>query len=107
MHISSEWGNVRSNVVPRLSLPCQTGKLERQCVDLRQVQPHVVVTAPLLGRQSEAASYEVVARTAAAEMDHCGQILFLPERGAASPGADRLRDLAIEERRGDLNGMSR
>ena len=63
----------------------QSGKLICHRVDSCEIIPHVVVAAPLVVGQSEAASGIGVAGSSSAQMDHGGQILLLPECDCADP----------------------
>ena len=49
-----------------------------------------------------------MAGSGSAEVDHGGQILFLPKRDRADPsGSDGTHDASIEPRRSQLDGMAR
>ena len=63
----------------------QSGEPVRHCVDSCEIIPHVVVAAPLVVGQSEAARGIGLAGSSSAQVDHGGQILFLPECDCADP----------------------
>ena len=48
----------------------------------REVVADVMVAAPLAGHKPEAARCVGIACPGSAQVDHCGQILFLPKRGS-------------------------
>ena len=77
-------------------------------IDSREVAAHVVVAAPLAGGQSEPPPGVGVSRSLAAQVDHGGEILLLPQgRGGDPPALQRARDLAIQEGGGHLDRVGR
>src|SRR5437867_916379 len=63
----------------------QPGEPPLHRIDLREVVADVVIAAPLVGIQPETAPCIGVAGPGSAEVDHCGQILLLLERGGGNP----------------------
>src|SRR2546421_2624034 len=85
----------------------EAGEPSLQRVDLREVSSDVVVTTSLAARQKEPPSRVGLARPGATQVDDGGQILLLRERGAGHPLAlQRLRDATIQERGGQLDGVT-
>ena len=86
----------------------QAGRQPRKDVfhglDSRQIGLHLVVAAALVGHETKVPLCVVTARPGTAEMDDCGQVLLLLERRRSL--SDRLRDLTVEERRGELDGVA-
>ena len=84
----------------------QPHELPLHRIDLREVISDVMVAAPLVGGQPEAAPCIGLARPGAAQVNHCGQILLLLERGAPL-ASHRARDAAIQQGCCQLNGVAR
>src|SRR5205807_1742666 len=76
--------------------------------DPGEIGRDVVVAATLAGGQLEAAAREFLGRASAAEMDDGGEVLLLPRaRGRAGSAGEDRRDVAVEEHRGELDGVAR
>ena len=86
----------------------ESGELVLHRVDSCEITSHVVVAASLVVGQSKSTCHIGAARCGAAEVDHGGQILFLPERDPAYPLRPHgTRDAPIQQSRGQLDGMAR
>src|SRR5262249_14376454 len=82
-------------------------ELSLERVHVREVLAGVVVATLLPGRQSEPAPRVAVARSAGAEVDDGRQILLLRQRGGADlPARECPRDVAVQHRRGQLDGVT-
>src|SRR5438093_1568349 len=95
-------------VLGQLARGREPGELPLHLVDLREVVADVVIAAPLAGCQPEAAPCIGIAGPGSAEVDHCGQILLLPERDGGDPLAPHHAcDASIQSGRGQLDRVAR
>ena len=84
---------------------CQHRKDTFHGLDSREIDLHIMVAAPLMGQKTKVPLCVVTARSGTAEMDDRGQVLLLLERRRSL--SDRFRDVTVEVRRGQLEGMAR
>src|SRR5574341_416803 len=99
--------SLRAGEPGQLAGGCQSGKLVLHCIDSCEIVSHVVVAAPFAGGQAKAARGIGAAGSGSTEVDHCGQILLLLERGSGYPPVpNRACNGAIQEGRSQLNGMA-
>ena len=75
----------------------QSGELVCHCVDSSEIVSHLVVAAPLVMGQPEAARGIGVTGSGSAQVDYGGQILLLPECDCADPSRSYgTRDASIQ-----------
>jgi len=76
-------------------------------VDAFEITAHVLVAAALVGGQAESPRGKGLAGPDPAQVNHGSQIPLLRERGGADPlPLQRPLDVAIQERRGHLRGVT-
>jgi hypothetical protein len=83
-------------------------KLPLHHIDLGQICRDEVIAAALAGHHLKTAVHEGQGRTCPAEMDECGEILFLLRacRCVWRAGKNR-RDIVVQVHGPELNGMAR
>lgn len=83
------------------SLRFKRSELLLEGLDFEQISSHIMITATLMRDETKVPFRIVTARASTAEMDDCGQVLFLLERRRLF--AEDIRHLTVEERGSQLD----